>query len=102
MLSIMTHWHDTLVISSHRLSQSHTSHVDAKVSQQDDTHYGCLERLTHTTDDTYTDVFQVLLCVSLKNSFTTHRAAVRMVTTARISTHILILYVYVVAYWLPV
>ncbi len=42
MLSIMTHWHDTLVISNHRLSQSHSSHVDAKVSQQDNTYYGIL------------------------------------------------------------
>ena len=33
-LSIMTHWHDTLVIAKHRLSQSLSSHVDANNSQQ--------------------------------------------------------------------
>jgi hypothetical protein len=42
--------------------------------------------------------FVVMLCVSLKNSFTIHLAALRMVTTARITMHILILYVYIVAY----
>jgi hypothetical protein len=30
----MTHWHDTLVIAKHRLSQSLSSHVDANNSQQ--------------------------------------------------------------------
>jgi hypothetical protein len=48
MRAIMTHWHDTHVISNHRLSQSHSSYVDAEVSQQDNTFYRNLAILVLT------------------------------------------------------
>jgi hypothetical protein len=42
-LSIMTRGHDTLVLANRLLSQGHSSHSEANISQPYETFYGCLE-----------------------------------------------------------